>query len=199
MAVVFKSRGSEVSIEVGEYEHFPKHEHGDITEKTLAKSRHVNVFLVGFGLLCVLQAILNITLRLSPGNKEEVCPQGWLHFSFSCYYISLQRKSWDNSRQDCLQRDADLVIINSRQEQAFLTGFTKMAWIGMSDRDQEGIWIWVNGTPVNKDRLEWAPGQPDGAFGGEDCGDIRTMMNFIGLNDSNCSVRSQWICEKTVR
>ncbi|XP_077426331.1 CD209 antigen-like protein C [Vanacampus margaritifer] len=213
MAVVFKSHGSQVSIEVGEYEHFPKNEHGDVTEKTLAKKRHVYVFLVGFGLLCVLQAILNITLRLShrltnPSNIEstclcagnkELCPQGWLHFSSSCYYISSQRRSWDSSRQDCLERDADLVIINSRQEQAFLTGFTKAAWIGMSDRDQEGIWIWVNGTAVNKNRLEWAPGQPDGAFGGEDCGDIHTMMNFIGLNDSNCSLRSQWICEKTVK
>ncbi|XP_019735282.1 CD209 antigen-like protein E [Hippocampus comes] len=169
MAVVFKSRGSQVSIEVGEYEQFPKNGHGDMTEKAL------------------------------PSKKEEICPQGWLQFNFSCYYISSMRKGWDDSRQDCLQRDADLVIINGREEQAFLTGFTKAAWIGMSDKDKEGIWIWVNGTPVNKDRLEWAPGQPDGAFGGEDCGDIRTMMNFIGLNDSNCSVRSQWICEKTLR
>ncbi|XP_061686371.1 CD209 antigen-like protein E [Syngnathoides biaculeatus] len=134
----------------------------------------------------------------SKGTTEESCPQGWLHFSISCYYISSQRRTWVNSRLDCLQRDADLVIIDSREEQAFLTGFTKAAWIGMSDRDQEGIWIWVNGTQVIKNRLQWAPGQPDGAFGGEDCGDLRTMMNFIGLNDSNCSRRSQWICEKTL-
>ncbi|XP_051939780.1 CD209 antigen-like protein E isoform X2 [Hippocampus zosterae] len=169
MAVVFKSRGSQVSIEVGEYEQIPENGHGDMREKRL------------------------------PSKKEEICPQDWLQFNFSCYYISSMRKSWHSSRQDCLQRDADLVIINSREEQAFLTGFTKAAWIGMSDKKKEGIWIWVNGTPVNKDRLEWAPGQPDGAFGGEDCGDIRTMMNFIGLNDSNCSLRSQWICEKTLR
>ncbi|XP_061534800.1 CD209 antigen-like protein E [Phycodurus eques] len=196
MAVVFHSNGPQVSIEVGEYEQFPKNGQADTTEKTLPKSRPIYVVLVGFGLLCVLQAVLNITLRLSHSTTEESCPQGWLQFSGSCYYISSQRRSWDNSRRDCLQRDADLVIIDSRQEQAFLTGFTKATWIGMSDRDHEGIWIWVNGTPVKKNRLRWAPGQPDGAFGGEYCGDLRTMMNFIGLNDSNCSVRSQWICEK---
>lgn len=47
-------------------------------------------------------------------------------------------------------------------------------------------------------RLQWARGQPDGAFGGEDCGDLRTMSKFIGLNDFNCSARTQWICEKSL-
>ncbi|XP_054636292.1 CD209 antigen-like protein E isoform X2 [Dunckerocampus dactyliophorus] len=161
----------------------------------------MHVFLLAFGILCVLQAVLNITLRLGRSEAApkvetgEGCPKDWLLFRFSCYYFSTRRKSWDDSRQDCLQRDADLVIINSRQEQAFLTGFTETAWIGMSDRDQEGNWIWVDGTPV-KDKLEWALGQPDGAFGGEDCGELRTMTNFLGLNDFSCITRSQWICEK---
>lgn len=48
-------------------------------------------------------------------------------------------------------------------------------------------------------RLQWALGQPDRAFGGEDCGDLRTMSKFIGLNDYNCNTRQQWICEKPKR
>ncbi|XP_061844364.1 CD209 antigen-like protein C isoform X2 [Nerophis lumbriciformis] len=207
MAAVFKSHGPQVSIEIDEYEQFPTKEH-----KTPPRFKRVHVVLLAFGILCVLQAVLNITLRLAHGKAVEkgdtgdicggetgdisICPQGWLLFGSSCYFVSSQRRSWDSSRQDCLQRNADLVIINSRQEQAFLTGFTKAAWIGMSDRFQEGNWIWVDGTPVNKNKLEWSPGQPDEAFGGEDCGDLRTMIDFIGLNDFNCNARSQWICEK---
>nr|XP_057938248.1 CD209 antigen-like protein E [Doryrhamphus excisus] len=203
MAVVFTSHGPQVSVEIGEYQQFPKDQHDDKTETTPPKSKHIHVFLLAFGILFVLQAVLNITLRLNHseaapkggGETRESCPEDWLLFSFSCYYISSRRKSWDDSRLDCLQRGADLVIINNRQEQAFLTGFAEAAWIGMSDRDQEGKWMWVDGTPV-KDKLEWALGQPDGAFGGEDCGELRSMMNFLGLNDYSCIVRSQWICEK---
>lgn len=52
------------------------------------------------------------------GEKQEIsCPQDWMMFGSSCYYISSQRSNWDNSRQDCLQREADLVIINSKVEQ----------------------------------------------------------------------------------
>ncbi|XP_056227452.1 CD209 antigen-like protein E [Seriola aureovittata] len=204
---VFHLNESDATFEVGEYQQFPKPEPEDAAAETSNKPklRHVSTVLLSFGLLCVLQAVLNISLRLvlsEPAFKgdtmEHSCPQSWLMFGSSCYYISSQRKSWDDSRQDCVQRNADLVIINSRQEQNFLTGFTAVAWIGMTDREVEGTWIWVDGTPVDKDSLLWAPGQPDGSSGGEDCGDLRTMINFIGLNDLKCSTRNQWICEKTL-
>uniref|UniRef100_A0A665TEY4 C-type lectin domain-containing protein n=1 Tax=Echeneis naucrates TaxID=173247 RepID=A0A665TEY4_ECHNA len=93
------------------------------------------------------------------GTQEPGCPESWLMFSSSCYYISSQRRSWHDSRQDCLQRGADLVIINNRQEQNFLIGFSMVAWIGMTDREMEGTWIWVDGTPVNRDGILWARGQ----------------------------------------
>ncbi len=42
---------------------------------------------------------------------------GWVRFNNSLYYISSLKKSWQESRNDCLQRGADLVIINSKKEQ----------------------------------------------------------------------------------
>lgn len=43
--------------------------------------------------------------------------QGWFYFSDSVYYISSTKKTWQDSRNDCLQRAADLVIIGSTEEQ----------------------------------------------------------------------------------
>ncbi|KAK1885953.1 CD209 antigen-like protein E [Dissostichus eleginoides] len=119
-------------------------------------------------------------------------------FGSSCYFFSTQRRSWDDGRRDCEQRGADLVIIDSRQEQAFLTGFRPAAWVGMTDREREGTWVWVDGTLVNRQSLLWAPGQPDDSLVGEDCGDLRTMTEFLGLNDFKCIARQQWICEKSL-
>nr|XP_046255728.1 asialoglycoprotein receptor 2-like [Scatophagus argus] len=205
MSVFFHPSESDINIELGEYQKFPKPgpDNGATERTPKSKLRHVSVVLLSFGLLCVLQGILNISLRVSPSEptdegetEEQSCAQGWVTYGCSCYYISSQRRSWDYSRQDCVHRGAHLVIINSRYEQFFLAGLTMAAWVGMTDREMEGTWIWVDGTPVNKHSLQWALGQPDGAFGGEDCGDLRTMTNFTGLNDFNCNARNQWICEQ---
>uniref|UniRef100_A0A8C5FY32 C-type lectin domain family 4 member M-like n=2 Tax=Gouania willdenowi TaxID=441366 RepID=A0A8C5FY32_GOUWI len=109
-------------------------------------SRSLGLVLLCCGLLCFIQALLNIALRLAPmGSSQQdnhQCPQAWLRFGYSCYFVSSERKNWDDSRRHCRQEEADLVIINSRAEQAFLSGLTASAWVGMTDRDQEGTWLW---------------------------------------------------------
>ncbi|KAF5897170.1 C-type lectin domain family 4 member E-like isoform X1, partial [Clarias magur] len=71
-------------------------------------------------------------------------------FDSSLYFMSFKSKSWDESRNDCRDRGADLVIINSREEQEFISKQlgTFESWIGLSDRDTEGEWKWVDETPL---------------------------------------------------
>uniref|UniRef100_A0A3Q4GCN5 C-type lectin domain-containing protein n=1 Tax=Neolamprologus brichardi TaxID=32507 RepID=A0A3Q4GCN5_NEOBR len=94
--------------------------------------------------------------------------QGWVYFRGSFYYISYIKKSWSDSREDCLQRGADLVIISSTEEQNFIRLFRRNTWIGLSDTEEEGTWKWVDGSLLNKNC--W--------------------------NDANCRDENFWICEK---
>ncbi|XP_056109218.1 uncharacterized protein LOC130087052 [Rhinichthys klamathensis goyatoka] len=74
----------------------------------------------------------------------------WIYFNFSFYYISSEMKRWSDSRRDCQQRGADLVIINSEEEQEFLqkvAGYDQF-WIGLSKT--EGVWKWIDGTTIAK-------------------------------------------------
>ncbi|XP_064819205.1 C-type lectin domain family 4 member M-like isoform X2 [Oncorhynchus masou masou] len=58
-------------------------------------------------------------------NMKQKCPEGWQKFESSWYFLSTVKKPWRESRQDCLERGADLVIVNSDMEQEFLFGLTK--------------------------------------------------------------------------
>ncbi|KAM9856693.1 CD209 antigen-like protein C [Aulostomus maculatus] len=121
---------------------------------------------------------------------------GWRRFQDSFYYISSQDKSWLESREDCLKRNADLVIVNTKEEQNFLRSFRKQLWLGLTDKDREGFWTWVDGTPLIKSY--WNTGEPNGVSSrDEDCGEIMNFEKEKGWNDKLCNLKQYWICEMT--
>ncbi|XP_038842486.1 fibronectin-like isoform X4 [Salvelinus namaycush] len=129
-------------------------------------------------------------------NKAS-CPEGWRKFGSSFYYLSTEKKTWENSRQDCLERGADLVIINSEEEQTFINGFesVKWVWIGLTDSVTEGTWKWVDGTPLTTPRYWWS-GEPDGGTD-QNCVEIYYISSGQGVwRDFDCSFSQEWICEK---
>ncbi|XP_064782798.1 CD209 antigen-like protein E isoform X2 [Oncorhynchus masou masou] len=128
---------------------------------------------------------------------EQHCQEGWRYSDSSLYFLSTEKKTWEESRQDCLERGADLVIINSREEQTFVFNFHLRAWIGLTDSVTEGIWKWVDGTTLTTGY--WWTGQPDN-YRQEDCAEIYFSKGdpVTTWNDDNCGANNSWICEKVV-
>ncbi|XP_071392763.1 C-type lectin domain family 4 member M-like [Centroberyx affinis] len=136
-------------------------------------------------------------------SEEASCPESWLKLDCSCYYVSTEEKTWDEGRQDCLSRGADLVIIKGYREKEFLDRLNKDAWLGLTDREEEGNWTWVDGTPMRSSKSFWTINQPDnGGIGHpreEDCGHLRYVVeHVIGWNDVQCNQLRAWICEKKI-
>ncbi|XP_045080039.1 CD209 antigen-like protein E [Coregonus clupeaformis] len=98
---------------------------------------------------------------------EQHAQQGWRYYKSSLYFISTEMKTWEGSREDCLRRGADLVINNSREEHVFIHGLNKETfWIGLTDRVEEGIWKWMDGTAMTTGY--WGRGQPNSHKGMEE-------------------------------
>ncbi|KAG7240321.1 hypothetical protein INR49_027021 [Caranx melampygus] len=82
----------------------------------------------------------------------------------------------------------------------FLTGLTsKSFWIGLTDKEEEGVWKWVDGTPLTL--AYWADNEPDNGGGvsgqgKEDCAHIRGAEKR-DWDDVSCNSFLKWICEKT--
>ncbi|XP_053335468.1 CD209 antigen-like protein C [Clarias gariepinus] len=119
---------------------------------------------------------------------------GWKYFNLRIYYISTQTKTWDESKQDCRNKGADLVIINSKEEQEFILkqlGCSSWAWIGL--KVTEGAWKWIDGTPVVT--AYWDEGEPNNKDNA-DCAEISTVPNKKGWKNMPCTYKKLWVCEK---
>ncbi|KAI5087738.1 CD209 antigen-like protein C, partial [Silurus meridionalis] len=121
---------------------------------------------------------------------------GWINFRSSFYYVSNEKKSWEESRQNCRDKGADMMIINSKEEQEFIIkhiSSIREVWIGLSDKDKEGEWKWVDASPLTF--KDWGQGEPGGKEE-ENCVEIYKSSNSIIWNDKNCSKKLNCICEK---
>ncbi|KAL1023920.1 hypothetical protein UPYG_G00048970 [Umbra pygmaea] len=133
------------------------------------------------------------------------CSQGWVQFGCSCYYHSTEKKTWGEGRQYCQDRGADLMILNSLEEQAFINGFYEQgvysaSWIGLTTSVTEGNWTWVDGTTLNTPTRYWLTGQPVPG------NTINCIYLFLGCEakytcpkgwvNFGCNNPLKWICEK---
>ncbi|KAI4900495.1 hypothetical protein NFI96_020043 [Prochilodus magdalenae] len=123
-------------------------------------------------------------------------------FRNSSYYISTEERSWSVSRQYCRERGADLVIINSREEEEFITeAFDGTeAWIGLTDTETEAVWKWVDGSALTTQF--WWPGEPNNYIN-EDC--AVTSFRYAPAKsiptwaDIPCYFPKVGICEKSFK
>lgn len=130
--------------------------------------------------------------------RARPCQTGWSKFDISCYFVSSVSKNWTLSRQECIDEGADLVVIDSLEEQEFLNMLMhkgQNVWIGLTDSLQEGTWMWVDGSNVTT--KFWQPGQPNSYNGNQDCGENLQKTPGVGQwNDDGCFAVQNWICEK---
>jgi hypothetical protein len=100
-----------------------------------------------------------------------------------CYVIVDTLLSWVDARSSCLARGAgwDLAAVRSDAVALVMADLVvTQAWIGASDADEEGTWLWVNegvpfwsgtgttGNVLNGEYENWNSDEPNGR-GASDC------------------------------
>ena len=67
-------------------------------------------------------------------------------------------------------------------------------WIGLSDQDTEGSFIWANGNHALY--TKWTPGEPNNIHGNQHCGIMSNNGWSAGRwDDTECSRQYPYICE----
>ncbi|XP_067338371.1 hepatic lectin-like [Channa argus] len=147
----------------------------------------------------------------------QKCEEGWELHGGKCYYFSNKPSSWNQSREECVHHGGDLVKIDSREEQSFLVERLRNKmnesedkfWIGLTDSEEEGRWLWADGSELNTSLTFWNLQEPDNWNGtngenpdGEDCVRMGEKGGADDLKcwfDQSCNNPHKLLCEKAAQ
>ncbi|GAA6217307.1 natural killer cells antigen CD94-like isoform X2 [Lates japonicus] len=135
-----------------------------------------------------------------PKKVCKPCLDNWILFQSNCYLFMNPKytwKTWQKSREDCRQQNSDLVVIESQEEQEFISNHTEDYddanhgyWIGLNNNVKE-TWMWVDGSNITV--TYWKPDQYSYRL---------TCVLSLGRADplaswrkSSCEMKNRWICE----
>ncbi len=128
------------------------------------------------------------------------------------YLVCTTPRTWRASREHCREEGAalehdgeppvfDLAVFDDRDEAYWLTRqamevWPQDYWIGLSDREREGRFVWVDGRPLREEQALWGEQEPNdwGEEGGEDC--VQIWGHGARWNDLPCEAELGALCEE---
>ena len=117
----------------------------------------------------------------------------WTLYGTSCYKYFTSTEQWNSARSQCLSMNADLVTINTLEENSFVLNLTRVSyfWIGLNDISEEGTFVWASGS--KSAYRKWKSLEPNDNNKNEDCVEATRQSDW---NDVPCNFLMSYVCEK---
>uniref|UniRef100_A0A8C6TB31 C-type lectin domain-containing protein n=1 Tax=Neogobius melanostomus TaxID=47308 RepID=A0A8C6TB31_9GOBI len=111
------------------------------------------------------------------GEDVERASGKWQTYNGRSFIFQSSSVSWAHAQQRCVSLGGNLATIHNQQEEEFVSEVAKgsAAWIGSTDAQQDGLWLWINSKPMTF--TGWCVGEPNNHRGPQQC----AVINFSGL------------------
>ncbi|XP_052076835.1 uncharacterized protein LOC127714841 isoform X3 [Mytilus californianus] len=107
------------------------------------------------------------------------CPAGWNSLGLKCYKMSHQSLTFWNAKEYCNNQNAEVIMPKTAEENNAMKTLLRQVnstkkwhgiWIGLTDTESEGTWLWTDGTKLISANNHWSPEtyEPNG-FTKENC------------------------------
>nr|AAI45695.1 Klrc1 protein [Mus musculus] len=126
----------------------------------------------------------DINYTLSSAQPCPHCPKEWISYSHNCYFIGMERKSWNDSLGSCISKNCSLLHIDSEEEQDFLQSLSLISWTGILRKGRGQPWVWKEDSIFKPKIAEILHDECNCA-----------MMSASGLTADNCTTLHPYLCK----
>ncbi|XP_076581163.1 galactose-specific lectin nattectin-like [Chaetodon auriga] len=134
----------------------------------------------------------------APRRRWISCPRGWTNVRGRCFYYVSTMLPWAKAEQYCQTLGANLASVHNAYEYRRIqrliwwkTHAYGRTWLGGSDCQKEGVWLWTDGTSFSYRHC----GRFDNLFWVQHC----LQMNYGAYrcwDDTRCSNNLPFVCAK---
>ncbi|XP_046571008.1 hepatic lectin-like [Haliotis rubra] len=115
-----------------------------------------------------------------------------------CYKLDKTRVTWNLAATTCETDKGHLIRVDNADKNEFLTTLAETKgtniWMDGSDEQQDGIWVWSNGSKINQ--YFWDIGEPAVGNTIQNCLMIRSFGEVNRRwHDAKCTVRLGFVCQ----
>ncbi|KAJ8045581.1 Low affinity immunoglobulin epsilon Fc receptor [Holothuria leucospilota] len=135
-----------------------------------------------------------------------LCPRPWIHYERHCYWFVGKPNTFFPAEAFCNEKsdefgESHLVSIHDDEERLFVAENclrlweTAAIWIGLNDIEEEGNFVWTDGSPVNFTNFN--KNEPNNVNGVEHCIHLVESTKYGIWNDGPCTTNLYFfVCKK---
>ncbi len=132
----------------------------------------------------------------SEGMESETTPScdgcERLEVDGRALFVCASPSTWFQARDTCFGCGLTLASVHTAAENDALSTrvpFPTLAWIGLTDRDVEGDWVWVDLAAV--EFVAWGVDEPAQGDSAEDCGAVDDAGRWVA---KRCELPNAFVC-----
>ncbi|XP_057559150.1 killer cell lectin-like receptor subfamily B member 1B allele A [Hippopotamus amphibius kiboko] len=132
-------------------------------------------------------------VSFNSSTARKSCPsEDWELHGGKCYLVAKDKKSWDESKDDCVMKNSHLMVIQDFTDVIFLwqnLHASEFYWIGLRLPAGGEPWTWMDNSTFDSWLFSKKEKKPQTRS--RKCGQV----SHTEIANENCEKRQYWICQ----